>query len=133
MPRSPLFAALSRVRRLVHAADARGLPVEAALEAEAAHAARVSRRRVLGGAAALGVFAGAAPLRAATGGQGNGNGAGSGAGASVGIVGAGLAGLNAAFTLEVHHRVARATLGPPGLAPLEDPALADQVEAVQEA
>ena len=41
--------------------------------------------------------------------------------------------LDAAFTLEVHHRVARATLGPPGLAPLEDPALADQVEAVQEA
>jgi len=41
--------------------------------------------------------------------------------------------LNAAFGLEVHHAVARVTLDSPGLAPLEDPAFADQLQAVQDA
>ncbi len=41
--------------------------------------------------------------------------------------------LDAAFALEVHHAVARVMLGSPGLAALEDPALADELEAVQDA
>ncbi|HEX6908836.1 MAG TPA: ATP-binding cassette domain-containing protein, partial [Longimicrobium sp.] len=41
--------------------------------------------------------------------------------------------LDAAFTLEVHHRVARVMLGTPGLAPLEDPRLADELHAIQDA
>ncbi|HST60358.1 MAG TPA: ABC transporter ATP-binding protein [Longimicrobium sp.] len=41
--------------------------------------------------------------------------------------------LDVAFTLEVHHRVARVTLETPGVAQLEDPAFADQLEAVQDA
>ena len=61
MARSPLFASLSRLRRLVHNSEARGLPVEAAQEAEQ----RLSRRALLGRGAALGgvslVAAGPAP------------------------------------------------------------------------
>ncbi|HYH78667.1 MAG TPA: ATP-binding cassette domain-containing protein [Longimicrobium sp.] len=41
--------------------------------------------------------------------------------------------LDAAYALEVHQTVARVTLGTPGVAPLEDPVLADQLQAVQEA
>jgi ATP-binding cassette subfamily B protein len=41
--------------------------------------------------------------------------------------------LDIAFALEVHDRVARATLEAPGLAPLDDPALADELQAVQDA
>jgi ATP-binding cassette subfamily B protein len=41
--------------------------------------------------------------------------------------------LGGAFSLAVHDRVARATLGTPGLAPLEDPAFADRLQAVDEA
>jgi ATP-binding cassette subfamily B protein len=41
--------------------------------------------------------------------------------------------LDAEYALEVHHTVALAMLAPPGLAPLEDPAFADRVHAVQEA
>ena len=41
--------------------------------------------------------------------------------------------LDNAFALEVHQAVARVTLGTPGLAPLEDPAVADQLQAVQDA
>jgi ATP-binding cassette subfamily B protein len=37
------------------------------------------------------------------------------------------------FALEVHHTVARVTLETPGIAQLEDPAFADQLEAVQDA
>ena len=41
--------------------------------------------------------------------------------------------LDAAFALEVHHTVARVTLETPGVATLEDPAFADELEAVQDA
>jgi len=41
--------------------------------------------------------------------------------------------LDSAFALEVHARVARFTLETPGLAPLEDPALADELQAVTDA
>ncbi|HEX8395538.1 MAG TPA: hypothetical protein VF665_24515, partial [Longimicrobium sp.] len=41
--------------------------------------------------------------------------------------------LDAAFALEVHHTVARAALETPGVAALEDPAFADELEAVAEA
>lgn len=41
--------------------------------------------------------------------------------------------LDNAFALEVHHTVATVTLGTPGLAPLEDPAFADELQAVQDA
>jgi ATP-binding cassette subfamily B protein len=41
--------------------------------------------------------------------------------------------LDDAFALQVHQAVAAATLGTPGLAPLEDPAFADALHAVQEA
>jgi ATP-binding cassette subfamily B protein len=41
--------------------------------------------------------------------------------------------LDAAFALEVHHRVAGVTLGTPGLAPLDDPGLADELEAIRDA
>ncbi|HSU14831.1 ABC transporter ATP-binding protein [Longimicrobium sp.] len=41
--------------------------------------------------------------------------------------------LDDAFALEVQRAVARAALGPPGLAPLEDPAFADELQAVQDA
>ncbi|HEV7587866.1 MAG TPA: ABC transporter ATP-binding protein [Longimicrobium sp.] len=41
--------------------------------------------------------------------------------------------LDAAFALEVHHSVARVALGTPGIAPLEDPAFADEIDAVQDA
>jgi ATP-binding cassette subfamily B protein len=41
--------------------------------------------------------------------------------------------LDNAFALEVHQAVARATLGTPGLAPLENPEVADQLQAVQDA
>jgi ATP-binding cassette subfamily B protein len=41
--------------------------------------------------------------------------------------------LNTRFALEVHRTVARVTLGTPGVAPLEDPAIADELQAVQEA
>jgi len=41
--------------------------------------------------------------------------------------------LNAAYALEVHSTVARVNLGTPGVAPLEDPALRDELEAVHEA
>jgi ATP-binding cassette subfamily B protein len=43
------------------------------------------------------------------------------------------AALDAAYALEVHSIFARVTLGTPGVAPLEDPALADELESVQEA
>jgi ATP-binding cassette subfamily B protein len=41
--------------------------------------------------------------------------------------------LDAAWALEVHQAVAEVTLGTPGLAPLEDPALRDELQAVQDA
>ena len=41
--------------------------------------------------------------------------------------------LGGAFSMAVHDRVARATLGTPGLAPVEDPAFADRIQAVEEA
>jgi ATP-binding cassette subfamily B protein len=41
--------------------------------------------------------------------------------------------LDAAFALEVHHTVARVTLETPGVATLEDPAFADELEAVADA
>jgi ATP-binding cassette subfamily B protein len=41
--------------------------------------------------------------------------------------------LDNAFALEVHRAVARATLATPGVAPLEDPAFADHLHAVQDA
>ncbi|MBB4635037.1 ATP-binding cassette domain-containing protein [Longimicrobium terrae] len=41
--------------------------------------------------------------------------------------------LDAAFAAEVHHRVARVTLGTPGLAALEDPAVMDELGAIQDA
>jgi ATP-binding cassette subfamily B protein len=41
--------------------------------------------------------------------------------------------LDAAYTVEVHQAVAAVTLGTPGLAPLETPAFADELDAVQEA
>jgi ATP-binding cassette subfamily B protein len=41
--------------------------------------------------------------------------------------------LDAAFALEVHHAVARVTLGTSGVAPLEDPALADELGAIEDA
>jgi ATP-binding cassette subfamily B protein len=41
--------------------------------------------------------------------------------------------IGAAFRLEVHQTVGRAMLGSPGLAPLEDPALADRLHAVKDA
>ena len=41
--------------------------------------------------------------------------------------------LDAAFGLEVHHTVARVTLETPGVATLEDPAFADELEAVADA
>jgi len=41
--------------------------------------------------------------------------------------------LGAAFTLEVHETVARVTLGTRGLAPLEDPKIADELQAIQDA
>lgn len=41
--------------------------------------------------------------------------------------------LDAEVALEVHDRVARAALAPPGVAPLEDPVFAGEVKAVQEA
>jgi ATP-binding cassette subfamily B protein len=40
--------------------------------------------------------------------------------------------LNAAYALEVHHTVARVSLGAPGVGRLEDPAFADEVQAVQD-
>jgi len=41
--------------------------------------------------------------------------------------------INARFALVVHRTVAQATLGTPGIAPLEDPAFADELQAIQEA
>ncbi|HYH82509.1 MAG TPA: ABC transporter ATP-binding protein [Longimicrobium sp.] len=41
--------------------------------------------------------------------------------------------IGGAFSLAVHSRVTRATLGTPGLAPLEDPAFADRLQAIDEA
>jgi ATP-binding cassette, subfamily B, bacterial len=41
--------------------------------------------------------------------------------------------LDAAFALEVQHAVAAVTLEPAGLAPLDDPALADQLQAIHDA
>ncbi|HEU4881007.1 MAG TPA: ABC transporter ATP-binding protein, partial [Longimicrobium sp.] len=41
--------------------------------------------------------------------------------------------LDAAYAMEVHCAVAGVTLGSPGLAPLEDPALADRLQAVHDA
>jgi ATP-binding cassette, subfamily B, bacterial len=41
--------------------------------------------------------------------------------------------LDSACALEVNHAVASAVLGSPGLAPLDDPALADELQAVDEA
>lgn len=41
--------------------------------------------------------------------------------------------LDAALVLEVHHTIAMVTLGTPGVAPLEDPAFADQLQAIQDA
>jgi ATP-binding cassette subfamily B protein len=41
--------------------------------------------------------------------------------------------LDSAFALEVHDAVAAVTLGTPGLAPLEDPALADELQAIHDA
>jgi ATP-binding cassette, subfamily B, bacterial len=41
--------------------------------------------------------------------------------------------LDAAYALEVHQTVARITLGTPTVAPLEDPAFGDELQAVQEA
>jgi len=41
--------------------------------------------------------------------------------------------LDAAFALEVHHAVARVALETPGIAPLEDPAFADELDAVHDA
>lgn len=42
-------------------------------------------------------------------------------------------GMDDALALEVHRRVAAVTLGTPGLEPLDDPALADELHAVHEA
>jgi ATP-binding cassette subfamily B protein len=41
--------------------------------------------------------------------------------------------MDAALALAAHEAAAAATLGPPGLAPLDDPALADRLQAVHEA
>jgi ATP-binding cassette subfamily B protein len=41
--------------------------------------------------------------------------------------------LDTTLALEIHQAVARVTLGTPGLAPLEDPALADELQAVHDA
>ena len=41
--------------------------------------------------------------------------------------------LDAALSLEVHHTIALVTLGTPGVAPLEDPAFADELQAIQDA
>ncbi|HEV7587031.1 MAG TPA: hypothetical protein VGO40_02780, partial [Longimicrobium sp.] len=41
--------------------------------------------------------------------------------------------LNVLYALKVHETVARITLGTPGLAPLEDPAVADELQAVRDA
>lgn len=41
--------------------------------------------------------------------------------------------LDVAYILEMHHTVARVTLGTQGVAPLEDPVFADQLEAIQDA
>jgi ATP-binding cassette subfamily B protein len=40
--------------------------------------------------------------------------------------------LNTRFVMEVHRTVARVTLGTPGVAPLEDPAVADELQAIDE-
>jgi len=41
--------------------------------------------------------------------------------------------LDTTLALEIHEAVARVTLGTPGLAPLEDPALADELQAITDA
>jgi ATP-binding cassette, subfamily B, bacterial len=41
--------------------------------------------------------------------------------------------VNDAFTLALHRAVARVTLGTPGVAPLEDPAVADELQAINDA
>jgi monoamine oxidase len=92
MARSPLFSALSRVRRIAHACEARGLPTSAALEAEQRAHARLSRRGFLGGLGAAGAMAALGVSSSARAARLKGN-------ASIGIVGAGLAGLNAAYEL----------------------------------
>lgn len=75
---------------MVHASHARGLPVEAAREAEQLRSLGSTRRRFLGGAAAGLTLAVAGSARAGR----------QTVSPSVGIVGAGLAGLHAAWTLE---------------------------------
>lgn len=85
MSRTPLFSALSRVRRLVHAAAVS--PVEGST-VEGSTGLAVSRRHFLG-AVGAGVALGATGVRAAPGRSG-----------SIGIVGAGLAGLQAAHALQ---------------------------------
>ena len=57
--------------------------------------------------------------------------------AALAVVGGALAHctrlLDNAFALEIHRTVARATLATPGVAPLEDPAFADELHAVRDA
>lgn len=87
MARTPSFAFLSRVRRIAAACDARGVPTAAAYEAEALAS---TRRRFLGGLGATAILGIAGAGRAAP----------KTPQGSVAIVGAGLAGLNAAYALE---------------------------------
>jgi monoamine oxidase len=91
MARTPLYSALARVRRLVHAARAQGVAPEVLIEAERATAeARRSSRRDFMAAVSAGVA-----MTMAQGARANGRRSG-----SIGIVGAGLAGLQAAHALQ---------------------------------
>jgi monoamine oxidase len=92
--RSSTLSRLARLLRIAHDADARGIPTREAVEAARDREARaVSRRQLLGGAAALGALAVTAPARRAVAGK-------KGGGAlDVAIVGAGLAGLQCAYDL----------------------------------
>jgi monoamine oxidase len=88
MARTPLFAALSRARRIAHAGESRGLPTEAVLAAGENARRSLSRRHflgVMGGTLAFGASARAAKLKGT---------------ASIGVVGAGLAGLQASLLLQ---------------------------------
>jgi len=95
MARSPLFASLSRIRRLVHQSEARGLPVTAGLEQE-----QLSRRQVLGRGAAVATGALMLSSKGAWA-------APRGTAPDVGIVGAGLAGLMCGMKLRDAGIVAR--------------------------
>lgn len=85
--RTPLFDRLQRALRLAVHCERTGEPTREAIE-RTSHAPR--RRRVLQGLAAAGLGAAAMPMRAAP----------TARGLSVGVVGAGLAGLHAASLLE---------------------------------